>query len=137
MRDTLLEVFVRRARTEPGREALRDLAAGGAAEERVLTWSQWDATSRALAATFAADGVAPGARVAVLAGNSTRWAEAQGIDARDDALNESLSPPERIRRFHILDCDLSVEAGELTPTMKVRRAVVVERFAEQVEALYQ
>ncbi len=53
-----------------------------------------------------------------------------------DALNADLAPFERIKRFALLDRDLSAEAGELTPTLKVRRRVVSQTFAAEIEALY-
>ena len=44
---------------------------------------------------------------------------------------------DRIRCFDILERGLTMEAGELMPTMKVRRAVVAERYHDRMEALYQ
>jgi long-chain acyl-CoA synthetase len=53
----------------------------------------------------------------------------------DDA-NARYAPVEQIKKFFILDHDLSQETGELTPTLKVKRNVVNERFADRFEALY-
>ncbi|MDF9814917.1 long-chain fatty acid--CoA ligase [Streptomyces sp. SPB162] len=53
-----------------------------------------------------------------------------------DAANEQVARPARIRAFVILDEDLSVEAGELTPTLKLRRSVVEERYRDRIDALY-
>jgi long-chain acyl-CoA synthetase len=53
-----------------------------------------------------------------------------------DRVNASLSGPERIKRFTLLERDLSVEADELTPTLKIRRAVVATRYRERLESLY-
>jgi long-chain acyl-CoA synthetase len=53
-----------------------------------------------------------------------------------DRVNATLSSPERIKRFVLLDRDLSVEADELTPTLKIRRSVVVERYRDRLEPLY-
>ena len=53
-----------------------------------------------------------------------------------DRVNSSLSSPERIKRFVLLERDLSVEADELTPTLKIRRAVVAERYRDRLELLY-
>jgi long-chain acyl-CoA synthetase len=41
-----------------------------------------------------------------------------------------------VKKFTILDHDLSQETGELTPTLKVKRAVVVDKFADEIEKLY-
>ncbi|MCZ4122194.1 AMP-dependent synthetase/ligase [Streptomyces sp. H39-S7] len=53
-----------------------------------------------------------------------------------DAANEQVARPARIRAFVILDEDLSVESGELTPTLKLRRSVVEERYRDRIDALY-
>ena len=51
-------------------------------------------------------------------------------------INGQLADFERIRRFRILDRDFSIEAGELTPTMKLRRGQVLENHASLVSELY-
>jgi long-chain acyl-CoA synthetase len=53
-----------------------------------------------------------------------------------DAVNRKLSQYETIKRFAILPSDFTVEAGELTPTLKVKRKVVVERHRDRLETLY-
>jgi long-chain acyl-CoA synthetase len=53
-----------------------------------------------------------------------------------DALNRDLSQFERIKRIALLPSEFSVESGELTPTLKVKRKVVEQRWHEQIEALY-
>jgi long-chain acyl-CoA synthetase len=50
--------------------------------------------------------------------------------------NEAVSQAEKIRAFEILPADLSVETGELTPTLKVRRAAVAREYAELIEKIY-
>ena len=53
-----------------------------------------------------------------------------------DALNAQLNRWEQINRFAIVDRELSIEAGDLTPSLKPRRKVVVENFADRLSALY-
>lgn len=67
---------------------------------------------------------------------STDPALHQRIEEEIAKLNEQLASYETIKRFHLLVNDLSIENGELTPTMKVRRKVVVERYGDKLEALY-
>jgi long-chain acyl-CoA synthetase len=53
-----------------------------------------------------------------------------------DETNRAVSHAEAIKRFRILATDFTETAGELTPTMKVRRSVVIEQFADEVDSLY-
>jgi len=81
------------------------------------------------------------------------WAEEQGLpeDIGDlvthdqvqqlvqtelDRANTHYAQVEQIKKFVILDRDLTVEDGELTPTLKVKRSVVNERFADLFDSLY-
>ena len=50
--------------------------------------------------------------------------------------NALLSRPEQIKKYAILSSTWTPQSGELTPTMKLRRAVIQERFAEIVDSLY-
>ncbi|MFL0447125.1 AMP-dependent synthetase/ligase [Corynebacterium xerosis] len=68
-----------------------------------------------------------------LAANAVLRAEIQ--DAVN-AANELVSHAEAIKKFHILPRDLSEEEGEMTPTMKVKRNIVVDKFAREVEDMY-
>ena len=58
------------------------------------------------------------------------------MQAAVDRVNASLSGPERIKRFVLLERELTVEADELTPTLKIRRAVVADRYRDRFEPLY-
>jgi long-chain acyl-CoA synthetase len=53
-----------------------------------------------------------------------------------DDVNSHVGPVEQVKRFEILDHDLSQETGELTPTLKVKRNVVHEKFADLVDRIY-
>jgi long-chain acyl-CoA synthetase len=53
-----------------------------------------------------------------------------------DEANQKYAQVEQIKKFKILPEDLSLETGELTPTMKVKRNVVYERYADVFDALY-
>jgi long-chain acyl-CoA synthetase len=53
-----------------------------------------------------------------------------------DEVNGELAPFEQIKRFAVLPRDLSLDHEELTPTMKVRRRVIEEHFAAEIDQLY-
>ncbi len=53
-----------------------------------------------------------------------------------DAVNSDLARYEQIREFRLLPESLTVENGFLTPTLKVKRPVVNERFAEIIDGIY-
>jgi len=53
-----------------------------------------------------------------------------------DALNRELSQFERIKRIVLIPAQFSIETGELTPTLKVKRKVVEERWRDAIEGLY-
>jgi long-chain acyl-CoA synthetase len=53
-----------------------------------------------------------------------------------DGVNERVSSTEAIRKFAILDHDLSIEAEEITPTLKIKRKVLTERYGDILEGLY-
>ncbi|MCV7151631.1 AMP-dependent synthetase/ligase [Mycolicibacterium pyrenivorans] len=53
-----------------------------------------------------------------------------------DTLNEQLNRWEQIKRFALLDRELSVAAGDLTPSLKAKRNVIVKNFADAITDLY-
>ncbi len=53
-----------------------------------------------------------------------------------DDLNTKLNRWESIKKWELLDHDLTVESGELTPSMKVKRNVVEENHKERIDTLY-
>jgi long-chain acyl-CoA synthetase len=82
-----------------------------------------------------------------------KWAREQGVDGgvaelaqnervREliqgvvDGVNAERSRYEQIKRFAIVPRDFTMETGELTPTLKLKRRVVQERFAAELEELY-
>ena len=77
---------------------------------------------------------ADGASVGDLANDPDLVAE---VDAAVKNANLSVSHAESIRKFRILPVDFTEDTGELTPTMKVKRSVVAEKFASDIEAIYQ
>jgi long-chain acyl-CoA synthetase len=91
--------------------------------------------------------------VTIDADEFSRWAEANGKsgtladhlededlhtavqEAIDDA-NAAVSTAESIRAFRILPEDFSIEGGELTPTLKVKRTVVADRYGPIIDEIY-
>jgi len=59
------------------------------------------------------------------------------IDLAVKEANQAVSHAESIRKFRILPVDFTEDTGELTPTLKVKRKVVAEKFASDIDALYQ
>ncbi|MEP7330749.1 MAG: long-chain fatty acid--CoA ligase [Terracoccus sp.] len=84
----------------------------------------------------------------------TGWAATQGLAGKSyaeiatspqaralvqkyvDDLNAGLNRWETIKSFAVLDHDLSVEGGELTPSMKLRRRMVTEKYRDEIDKLY-
>jgi len=82
------------------------------------------------------------------------WAQQQGIEDTDmaslaqnekvralvqeavDTVNSKVARVEEVKKFKILPHDLTQETGELTPTLKVKRNVVYEKYADVLDALY-
>jgi long-chain acyl-CoA synthetase len=82
------------------------------------------------------------------------WAQAEGIEDTSiaalaqhpkvveliqselDRANSHYAQVEQVKKFFILDHDLSQETGELTPTLKVKRNIVNDKYADRFEALY-
>ena len=58
------------------------------------------------------------------------------IQAQIDHVNQSLARVEQIKKFAILDRPFGIDTGELTPTLKIKRKVVAQKFAAQIEAMY-
>jgi long-chain acyl-CoA synthetase len=58
------------------------------------------------------------------------------VEAAVQRVNREHAPVEQIKSWRLLPEAFTVEGGELTPTMKVRRAVVAERNGDMIEAMY-
>jgi long-subunit acyl-CoA synthetase (AMP-forming) len=58
------------------------------------------------------------------------------VERQVEAINGSLARYETIKKFALLPKELSVEAGELTPTLKLKRRVILERHKDAIEGLY-
>ncbi|MFD4266473.1 AMP-dependent synthetase/ligase [Rhodococcus sp. NPDC058481] len=58
------------------------------------------------------------------------------IDAAVAEGNKKVSNPEQIKKYRILDVDFTVETGELTPTLKLKRNIIHQEFATAIEAIY-
>ncbi len=54
----------------------------------------------------------------------------------DSEVNPQFARVEHVRKFTVLDKHFSVETGELTATLKLKRRVVLDKFAEQIESMY-
>ena len=57
-------------------------------------------------------------------------------EALDNANAKSVSNPQKVHRFAILDNDLSIAGGELGPTLKLKRHVIVQKYADIIDQLY-
>ena len=53
-----------------------------------------------------------------------------------ERLNESFGKVEKVKKFELLTDEWSVDSGELTPTMKVKRKVVIEKYDALIESIY-
>ncbi|MGH2706983.1 MAG: AMP-dependent synthetase/ligase [Actinomycetota bacterium] len=73
------------------------------------------------------------ASVAQLANHATVIQEVQAMVNR---VNEGLSPVEQIKRWTLLGRDFTQEAEEITPSLKVRRKVITERYCDTIEKMY-
>jgi long-chain acyl-CoA synthetase len=58
------------------------------------------------------------------------------VDAEVAAANRELAPHETVKRVHVLPRELTVEGGELTPTLKVKRRVLADRYQHEIAELY-
>ncbi len=72
-----------------------------------------------------------------LAGQPHTMAEVTAeVQRAVDEVNRELARVETVKKFHILAQPFSIETGELTPTLKVKRKIVCSNFASEIEAMY-
>jgi long-chain acyl-CoA synthetase len=71
--------------------------------------------------------------IAALATHPKVLSEVQGYV---DEVNTHLNNVERIKKFTILGSDWTVDSGELTPTLKMKRKVVNQRYSDAIERMY-
>ncbi|MGW3344040.1 AMP-dependent synthetase/ligase [Nonomuraea rubra] len=83
--------------------------------------------------TLDPEAIPAGAKVAELRADPEVLAAIQGAV---DRANLSVSKAEQIKKFTILDADITEESGHLTPTLKVKRSLVMRDFAKDVDELY-
>ncbi|UQA60351.1 AMP-dependent synthetase/ligase [Polyangium aurulentum] len=84
------------------------------------------------------------AQATEIAGTSTEDPEAlkrhpavlAAVQKAVDEVNASLARVETVKKFHILERPFTIEAGELTPTLKLKRRVVYDRYAREIEGMY-
>jgi long-chain acyl-CoA synthetase len=82
---------------------------------------------------FAQDSDVPFSNYASL----TRAPEVQAlIQGEIDRVNRKFARVEQVKKFFLLDTQLSAEDEELTPTMKLKRKLVQDKYARQIEAMY-
>jgi long-chain acyl-CoA synthetase len=58
------------------------------------------------------------------------------IQVQIDEVNQTLARVEQVKRFAILTRPFGIDTGELTPTMKLKRKVIAQKFSREIEAMY-
>jgi long-chain acyl-CoA synthetase len=58
------------------------------------------------------------------------------VQGEIDKVNAKFARVEQIKKFHLLETQLTAEDEELTPTMKLKRKLVQQKYAPQIEAMY-
>ncbi len=59
------------------------------------------------------------------------------LQKRIDEVNATLARVQTIKKFVILPAEMTIDGGELTPTMKLKRRVIYEKYANEIDAMYQ
>jgi long-chain acyl-CoA synthetase len=58
------------------------------------------------------------------------------IQKQIDKYNEFFSHPEQVKKVALLPDEWTIDGGELTPSMKIRRKIIEQKYNAQIEALY-
>jgi long-chain acyl-CoA synthetase len=58
------------------------------------------------------------------------------VQSQVDTLNGNFSNPEQVKKFSILPRDFTIDDGELTPTLKIRRKQIRENWSSVIESMY-
>lgn len=92
--------------------------------------------------------------VAIDAEEAPAWAEAHGVEYTDlasfvanptvqaevkrlvDEANEHVSRVEQVKQFYVVPHEWTPDSGEITPSLKLKRRVVLEKYANEIEAMY-
>lgn len=128
-------LFRSRAEAYGDRPALRTLVDGGADSERILSWSDWEEESRAVSAALVEEGIEPGDRLAVLAGNRLVWPVCDLGAVGAGALSVGLYPtsaPAQIREV-LADCRARVAVVDTVE--RVERLMAARRELPWLERI--
>lgn len=58
------------------------------------------------------------------------------IESELDRINQNFGSWEQIKKFAIIPNEMTIETGELTPTLKMKRKVILQKYAKEVETIY-
>jgi long-chain acyl-CoA synthetase len=58
------------------------------------------------------------------------------IQKQIDKYNELFSHPEQVKKIALLPDEWTIDGGELTPSMKIRRKIIEQKYSTYIEALY-
>jgi long-subunit acyl-CoA synthetase (AMP-forming) len=82
-----------------------------------------------------AEAVGSPARDSVAAASCPRFLSY--LESQIDVVNKTLARNEMVKKFAVVPAEFSIEGGELTPTMKIRRRVVLEKYESVIGGLYE
>lgn len=95
-----------------------------------------------------------GALIVPAMGNLISWCKKQGIDTSStdgvlshpkvtehyksimEKYNPLFNPVEQVKKFELLNTEWTINGGELTPTLKLKRKVIMEKYADAIERIY-